>query len=126
MAINDDSIELWKNNAELCLRIRNKNNAFRACQKLISLGYYESDIIFKIIDFLIKNRDWKKAHSIAENAYSFSPNNRNLEIRIAGCCLNLNKIDEGLLILNPDQLNNKEKKLFLFLFPGLNNLVGKV
>ena len=125
LAINDDSIELWKNNAELCLKIRNKNDAFRACQKLISLGYYESDIIFKIIDFLIKNRDWKKAHSIAENAYSFCPNNRNLEIRIAGCCLNLNKIDEGLLILNLQQLNNKEKNLFLYLFPGLNNLLAK-
>ena len=79
------------------LNWKKKKRYFKSCQKLFSLGYYGSDLLLKLLTFLIKKKDWKKAHTIAENAFSFCPNNRNLEIRIAGCCFHLNKIDEGCI-----------------------------
>ena len=104
LMINGDSIELWKSNAELCIELKKENEIFKSCQKLFALGNYESDIIIKIIDFFLKKKDWRKAKNLAENAFSFCPNNRDLEIRIAGCYFYLNKIDEGTYLLNLNQI----------------------
>ena len=125
LIINGDSIKLWKNNAELCIKLEKEKEIFESCQKLFSLGYYGSRVIIKIIDFFLKKKDWKKAHTIAENAFSFCPNNRNLEIRIAGCCFHMNKIDEGTYLLNSNQMDKKDKKKFFLLFPELENIIAK-
>ena len=125
LIINGDSIKLWKNNAELCIKLDKEKEIFESCQKLFSLGHYGSSVIIKIIDFFLKKKDWKKAHTIAENAFSFCPNNRNLEIRIAGCCFHMNKIDEGTYLLNSNQMDKKDKKKFFLLFPELENIIAK-
>ena len=125
LIINGDSIELWKNNAELCIKLKEDKEIYRSCQKLFSLGHYGSDIIIKIIDFFLKKKDWRKAQTIAENAFSFCPNNRNLEIRIAGCCFHLNKVDEAMYLLNLNQMDKKDKRKFFFLFPELESIVTK-
>ena len=125
LIINGDSIELWKSNAELCIKLKEENEIFKSCQKLFALGYYESDIIIKIIDFFLKKKDWRKAETLAENAFSFCPNNRDLEIRIAGCYFYLNKIDEGTYLLNLNQMEKKYKNKFFFLFPELENVIAK-
>ena len=83
------------------------------------------NFIIKIIDFFLKKKNWRKAHKIAENAFSFCPNNRNLEIRIAGCCFHLNKIDEAIYLLNLNHMDKKDKNKFFFLFPELKNVVAK-
>ena len=116
---------MWKNNAELCIKLEKEKEIFKSCQKLFSLGYYGSRVIIKIIDFFLKKKDWKKAHTIAENAFSFCPNNRNLEIRIAGCCFHMNKIDEGTYLLNSNQMDKKDKSKFFLLFPELENIIAK-
>ena len=125
LIINGDSIKLWKNNAELCIKLEKEKEIFESCQKLFSLGHYGSSVIIKIIDFFLKKKDWKKAHTIAENAFSFCPNNRNLEIRIAGCCFHMNKIDEGTYLLNSNQMDKSDKKKFFLLFPELENIIAK-
>ena len=125
LIINGDSIELWKNNVELCIKLEEEKEIYKSCQKLFSLGHYESDVIIKIIDFFLKKKNWRKAQTIAENAFSFCPNNRNLEIRIAGCCFHLNKIDEAIYLLNLNQMDKKDKSKFFFLFPELENIVAK-
>ena len=123
--INGDSIELWKNNVDLCIKLAEEKEIYKSCQRLFSLGHYESDVIIKIIDFFLKKKNWRKAHKIAENAFSFCPNNRNLEIRIAGCCFHLNKIDEAIYLLNLNHMDKKDKNKFFFLFPELKNVVAK-
>ena len=125
LMINGDSIELWKNNVDLCIKLAEEKEIYKSCQRLFSLGHYESDVIIKIIDFFLKKKNWRKAHKIAENAFSFCPNNRNLEIRIAGCCFYLNKIDEAIYLLNLNHMDKKDKNKFFFLFPELKNVVAK-
>ena len=98
---------------------------FKSCQKLFNLGHYGSDVIIKIIDFFLKKKKWRKAQTIAENAFSFCPKSRNLEIRIAGCCFHLNEIDEAMYLLNLNQMDRKDKSKFLFLFPELEYFVTK-
>ena len=125
LIINADSIELWKKNVELCVELEEEKEIFKSCQKLFNLGHYGSDVIIKIIDFFLKKKKWRKAQNIAENAFSFCPNSRNLEIRIAGCCFHLNEIDEAMYLLNLNQMDRKDKSKFLFLFPELKNVVAK-
>ena len=125
LIINGDSIELWKNNVELCIKLGEEKEIYKSCQMLFSLGHYGSDVIIKIIDFFLKKKKWRKAQNIAENAFSFCPNNRNLEIRIAGCCFHLNKIDEAMYLLNLNHMDKKDKSKFFFLFPELKNVVAK-
>ena len=125
LIINGDSIELWKNNVELCIKLEEEKDIYKSYQKLFSLGHYASDVIIKIIDFFLEKKNWRKAQTIAENAFAFCPNNRNLEIRIAGCCFHLNKIDEAMYLLNLNQMDKKDKRKFFFLFPELKNIVAK-
>ena len=125
LIINGDSIELWKNNVELCIKLEEEKDIYKSYQKLFSLGHYASDVIIKIIDFFLEKKNWRKAQTIAENAFAFCPNNRNLEIRIAGCCFHLNKIDEAMYLLNLNQMDKKDKRKFFFLFPELENIVAK-
>ena len=42
LIINGDSIKLWKNNAELCIKLEKEKEIFKSCQKLFSLGHYGS------------------------------------------------------------------------------------
>ena len=125
LIINGDSIELWKNNVELCIKLEEEKEIYKSYQKLLSLGHYASDVINKIIDFFLEKKNWRKAQTIAENAFAFCPNNRDLEIRIAGCCFHLNKIDEAMYLLNLNQMDKKDKRKFFFLFPELESIVTK-
>ena len=71
LMIIGDSIELWKNNVDLCIKLAEEKEIYKSCQRLFSLGHYESDVIIKIIDFFLKKKNWRKAHKNAEKAFTF-------------------------------------------------------
>ena len=60
----------------------------------------------------------------AEEAVSSFPKNKNLALRLAGCYLNLSRIEEGLNLLNPSSLNASEKTSFIKLFPNYGKLIS--
>jgi tetratricopeptide (TPR) repeat protein len=120
---NSDSIILWKKSLELYTLTNKKEKAIDSCRKLIELGSYESEIIIQFIDLLIDEKKWIEAYKIGKEAYISFPENRKIAIRIAGCCFYLNKVDEGLYILNPSTINNSEQALFSSLFPNFRKLL---
>jgi tetratricopeptide (TPR) repeat protein len=120
---NSDSISLWKKSLELYTLTGKKEKAIDSCRKLIELGNYESEILIKFLDLLIDEKKWIEAYKIGKEAYISFPENRKIAIRIAGCCFYLNKVDEGLYILNPSTINNSEQELFSSLFPNFRKLL---
>ena len=72
---------------------------------------------------LIDEKKWIEAYKIGKEAHISFPENRKIAIRIAGCCFYLNKVDEGLYILNPSTINNSEQALFSSLFPNFRKLL---
>ena len=120
---NSDSIILWKKSLELYTLTNKKEKAIDSCRKLIELGSYESEIIIQFIDLLIDEKKWIEAYKIGKEAHISFPENRKIAIRIAGCCFYLNKVDEGLYILNPSTINNSEQALFTSLFPNFRKLL---
>ena len=75
---------------------------------------------------LIENKLWKRAYNILKNAFKLVRNNRDIKIRVAGCCLCLNRIEEGNYLLNPQELYQEEKDKFLILFPEFKSHLSKV
>ena len=123
---NSDSIDLWKRAVEIYILLEKKEEAIEACKKLINLNYYYPDIVLKVIDFLIENKKWLEAHSLAEDVFASFPKNRDIALRVAGCCLCLNRIEEGNYLLNPQELYQEEKDKFLILFPEFKSHLSKV
>ena len=123
---NSDSIDLWKRAVEIYILLEKKEEAIEACKKLINLDYYYPDIVLKVIDFLIENKKWLEAHSLAEDVFASFPKNRDIALRVAGCCLCLNRIEEGNYLLNPQELYQEEKDKFLILFPEFKSHLSKV
>ena len=120
---NSDSVNLWKNSVEIYSLMGKKDKAIAAGKKLLELGYYHPDILIQLIDLFLEKREWEEAHNVAEGAFASFPENRDLAIRVAGCCLHLDRTDEGVYLLNPQYLNSSERGTFLNLFPNFKSLL---
>ena len=123
---NSDAIDLWKSSLDLYISIGKKENAILACEKLIELGYCNPDIALNLIDYLIKSKSWHRAYDILKGAFKLVKNNRDIEIRVAGCCFYLGKIQEGKYLLNSKELNSNRKNQFNRLFPDFRNLSSSI
>lgn len=119
---NSDSIDLWRASIDLFISIEKKENAVLAFEKLIKLGSCDPVIFLNLIDYLIENKSWQRAYNIFNEAYKLLKNNRDIEIRVAGCCFQLGKIQEGKYFLNYKELNSNRKNQFNRLFPDFINL----
>ena len=119
---NSDSLDLWRASIELYISIEKKENAVLAFEKLIKLGNCDPVIFLNLIDYLIENKSWQRAYNIFNEAYKLLKNNRDIEIRVAGCCFQLGKIQEGKYFLNYKELNSNRKNQFNRLFPDFRNL----
>ena len=123
---NSDSISLWKKSLEISALKEKKERVSFSFKRLVELGNCKSDLLKHLIDFFIKKEEWNKAYKFAKEAvYSF-PKNRNLNLRLAGCYLHLNRTEEGLCILKPISLDNSEKATFIKLFPNLSKLLSDI
>lgn len=120
---NSDAVDLWKISLDLNISKWKKNKAIQACKKLFELGHCNPDITLKLIDLLIEKKLWEKAYNISEDAYALHINNIDIAIRMAGCCFHLNKMEEGVYLLNPIKLNLNRKNLFKKLFPDYKSLI---
>ena len=121
---NSDSVDLWKLGLEIYRSMKKIDKAIQSAQKLLELGKYNTEINIQLIDLLLEKKLWEEAHSVAEEAFTAFPKNRNLALRIAGLCFHLNRTDEGLYLLNPTQLSTKEKVQFSNLFPDFKSLLA--
>ena len=122
---NSDSVSLWKNSVEIYTLLGKKDKAIAACKKLLELGYYKPDILLQLVDLFLEKRKWEQAYSVAEEAYASFPENRELAVRVAGCCLHLNRTEEGIYLLNPTALDSSERATFLNLFPSFKSLLSE-
>ncbi len=119
---NSDSLELWKNSVDLYLMMGKKGKAFATCKKTLELGFYYPEVLVPLIDLYLDKKQWQEAHKIAEEAFATFPKNRELALRVAGCCLLLERTEEGMYLLNPKHLSKGEKESFQTLFPNLVHL----
>lgn len=119
---NSDSVNLWKSSLEIHLLLKQDEDAILAGKKLLELGCYEIEILLKLIDLYLNKKQWTKAHTIAEEAFSSFPENKALALRVAGCCFYLERIEEGMYLLNPQNLSPVERKIFISLFPDFKSL----
>ena len=124
LEINSDSIALWKKSLMLNVLTGKKEKVIDNCNRLIELGNYEIDIIIQLIDLYIEKKKWTEAYKIAEEALTSFTENRNLALRVAGCCFYLSRTEEGHYILNPETLNTYEKAKFSKLFPDFSKLLS--
>jgi len=123
---NSDSLDLWRASIELYISIEKKENAVLAFEKLIKLGSCDPVIFLNLIDYLIENKSWQRAYNIFNEAYKLLKNNRDIEIRVAGCCFQLGKIQEGKYFLNYKELNSNRKNQFNRLFPDFRDLNSSI
>ena len=79
-----------------------------------------------MVDYLIENKSWKSAYNILKDAFKILKNNRDIEIRVAGCCFQLGKIKEGKYLLNFKELNSNRKNQFNKLFPDFRDLSSSI
>ena len=119
---NGDAIDLWKSSIDLYISTGKKENAILACEKLIELGYCNPEITINLVDYLIENKLWKRAYNILKNAFKLVRNNRDIKIRVAGCCFHLGKMQEGKYLLNSKELSLNRKNQFIKLFPDFRYL----
>ncbi len=123
---NSDAVDLWKSSIDLYIYTGKKENAILACEKLIELGYCNPDITLNLVDYLIENKLWQRAYNILKNAFKLVKNNRDIEIRVAGCCFHLGKLKEGKYLLNSKKLNLNRKNQFRRLFPDFRDLTFSI
>ena len=77
-------------------------------------------------DYELKQREENMISILAEDVFASFPKNRDIALRVAGCCLCLNRIEEGNYLLNPQELYQEEKDKFLILFPEFKSHLSKV
>ena len=99
-----------------------KERAIDASIKILDLGHYYPEVLIPLIDLHLEKKQWQEAYTLAEQAFAAFPENRELALRVAGCCLLLERTEEGMYLLNPKSLTEEEKASFQTLFPNLVHL----
>ena len=114
---NSDAIDLWKYSIDLYITKGKKEDAILSYEKLFQLDCCSPVIVIKLVDYLIENKSWKSAYNILKDAFKILKDNRDIELRVAGCYFQLGKIKEGKHLLNFKELNSNRKNQFDKLFP---------
>lgn len=118
--INSDSVLLWKKSAEFNQKLEKPNKAIEAYNQIIDLGYYELDIILKLIDLHLKQSQWKVAFELAKEANAEFPETLAIQLRLGGCYAQLGNIKKAQFYLEWETLDKEQKVELAQLFPKLN------
>jgi tetratricopeptide (TPR) repeat protein len=98
--IDQDNVIYWKLYAQINQRLNFLEEAERGYKRTLELGNYELDTWISRGDILIKLGEYEAAMFNFEQCIEFYPESEEIEYRLAGLKLKLQKISEGLIHLN--------------------------
>jgi tetratricopeptide (TPR) repeat protein len=98
--IDDDNVVYWKLYAQINHRLNFLEEAERGYKRTLELGNYELDTWLSRGDILIKLGEYEAAMFNFEQCVEFYPESEEVEYRLAGLKLKLQKISEGVIHLN--------------------------
>ena len=118
--IDDDNVVYWKLYAQINQRLNFLEEAERGYKRTLELGNYELDTWISRGDILIKLGEYEAAMFNFEQCLEFYPESEEIEYRLAGLNLKLQKISEGIVHLNNALTLNFDYKFILEeLFPSI-------
>tara|TARA_B100001939_G_C16415762_1_gene394314 strand:- start:19 stop:453 length:435 start_codon:yes stop_codon:yes gene_type:complete len=123
---NSDAIDLWKTSIDFYITTGKKEDAILSYEKLFQLDCCSPVIVIRLVDYLIENKSWKSAYNILKDAFKILKDNRDIELRVAGCYFQLGKIKEGKHLLNFKELNSNRKNQFDKLFPDFRGHISSI
>ncbi|MCO4822823.1 MAG: tetratricopeptide repeat protein [Flavobacteriaceae bacterium] len=118
--IDGENVVYWKLYAQINQRLNFLEEAERGFKKTLELGNYEINTWISRGDILIKLGEYEAAIFNFEQCAEFYPENEEVEYRLAGLYLKLNKPEEGYVHLNSALHINKDYDFIIQeLFPGI-------
>ena len=98
--IDEDNTVYWKLFAQISLRLNFLEEAERGFKRTLELGNYELDTWISRGDILISLGEYEAAMFNFQQCIEFYPESEEVEYRLAGINLKLQKISEGIIHLN--------------------------
>lgn len=118
--IDEDNVMYWKLYAQINQRLNFLEEAERGYKRTLELGNYELDTWISRGDILIKLGEYEAAIFNFEQCVEFYPESEEVEYRLAGLNLKLQKISEGIIHLNNALTLNYDYNFILEeLFPNI-------
>ena len=118
--IDEDNVMYWKLYAQINQRLNFLEEAERGYKRTLELGNYELDTWISRGDILIKLGEYEAAIFNFEQCVEFYPESEEVEYRLAGLNLKLQKISEGIVHLNNALTLNFDYNFILEeLFPNI-------
>ena len=118
--IDGENVVYWKLYAQINQRLNFLEEAERGFKKTLELGNYEINTWISRGDILIKLGEYEAAIFNFEQCAEFYPENEEVEYRLAGLYLKLNKPEEGYVHLNSAlHINQDYDFIIQELFPGI-------
>jgi tetratricopeptide (TPR) repeat protein len=118
--IDEDNVNYWKLYAQINQRLHFLEEAERGFKRTLELGNYELDTWIARGDILIKLGEYEAAIFNFEQCVEFYPESEEVEYRLAGLYLKLQKLSEGMVHLNNALNLNFEYNFILEeLFPSV-------
>jgi tetratricopeptide (TPR) repeat protein len=118
--IDEDNVIYWKLYAQINQRLNFLEEAERGYKRTLELGNYELDTWLSRGDILIKLGEYEAAIFNFEQCVEFYPESEEVEYRLAGLNLKLQKISEGIIHLNNALTLNYDYNFILEeLFPNI-------
>jgi len=118
--IDEDNVMYWKLYAQINQRLNFLEESERGYKRTLELGNYELDTWISRGDILIKLGEYEAAIFNFEQCVEFYPESEEVEYRLAGLNLKLQKISEGIIHLNNALTLNFDYNFILEeLFPNI-------
>jgi len=118
--IDEDNVAYWKLYAQINQRLNFLEEAERGFKRTLELGNYELDTWISRGDILIKLGEYEAAIFNFEQCVEFYPESEEIEYRLAGLNLKLQKNSEGIIHLNNALTLNFDYNFILEeLFPSI-------
>lgn len=118
--IDEDNVVYWKLYAQINHRLNFLEEAERGYKRALELGNYELDTWISRGDILINLGEYEAALFNFEQCVEFYPESEEIEYRLAGLNLKLQKISEGIIHLNSALTLNFDYNFILEeLFPSI-------
>jgi tetratricopeptide (TPR) repeat protein len=118
--IDEDNVVYWKLYAQINQRLNFLEESERGYKRALELGNYELDTWISRGDILIKLGEYEAAIFNFEQCVEFYPESEEVEYRLAGLNLKLQKISEGIIHLNNALTLNFDYNFILEeLFPNI-------
>lgn len=123
ISIDESNVEYWKRYIEINRRLGQKDKAENGLIKSMELGYYNFEACITRCDLLIGMNNFETALQVMEEAQKIYPDFTEIEYRLGGLYLHLNRKKEGLERLQKGLDLDKEYAVVLHeLFPHIFEL----